>query len=103
MSIFSRLAIQIKLIVWIGSRPALGERFCGEVGNPQEEEKLVYILQNHFTDVYFLCFYINERTSKMFNEMKPIHNTNSRWAFVIDSFSEKTVEIYWIKELQNVD
>lgn len=77
-----------KVIVWITSRPALGERFCGEVGNSKEEEQLVYIIQELFNEVLFHCIYLNERAKKMFEEMKPIHQAKSDRKFVIESLSE---------------
>ncbi|KAK8844189.1 hypothetical protein M9Y10_024394 [Tritrichomonas musculus] len=78
-----------KMMVWIASRPALGERFCGEVGHHKEEEKLVHILQEFFKDVDFLCLYLNKRAQKMFDEMQSIHQDNSNNQFNINDFGKR--------------
>ena len=91
-----------KIIVWIASRPALGERFCGEVGHHKEEEKFVHILQDFFKDVDFFCLYLNEGAQKMFDEMQSIHQDNSNNQFVIYDFGKRRwLDTNFITDLLN--
>lgn len=68
-----------KIIIWFADGPAHGPRFCGLPNHPEEEPKLVSLVEKIAKNgIEFYGLYLgNERTKRTFSEMEKIYRENS--------------------------
>lgn len=80
-----------KAIIWLADMPAHGKRFAGRDKFPEEEAKLIPLIERLASEqIYFVGISLKKAALKTFSEMKAIYEAKGGKSFRIEQFSSES-------------